>query len=70
MITCEYDKCLISIPKSCIFKTLKPTLGNDIVATFTMNNLEGASLYDLIEIDEEMVLLMVKEQLNCYRIIK
>jgi len=47
---------------------LNPTLGNDIVATFTMNKLEGASSYDLIEIDEEMVLLMVKKQLNRYRI--
>jgi hypothetical protein len=49
---------------------LNPTLGNDIVATFTMNNLESTSLYDLIEIDEEMVLLMVKERLNSYRIRK
>ncbi len=55
--------CLISIPKSCIFKILNPTIGNDIVVAFTMNNSKGASLYDLIEIDEEMVLLIVKEHL-------
>jgi hypothetical protein len=42
---------------------LNPTIGNDIVVAFTMNNSKGASLYDLIEIDEEMVLLIVKEHL-------
>jgi hypothetical protein len=41
---------------------LNPTLGNDIVATFSMNNSKGASLYDLIEIDEETVLLMVEKK--------
>jgi hypothetical protein len=35
-----------------------------------MNNYEGASLYDLMEIDEKMVLSMVKEQLNHYKIRK
>jgi hypothetical protein len=35
-----------------------------------MNNCEGASLYDLMEMNEEMVLSMVKEQLNHYRIKK
>jgi hypothetical protein len=35
-----------------------------------MNNCEGASLWDLMEINEEMVLSMVKEQLNHYIIIK
>jgi hypothetical protein len=31
---------------------------------------QGASLYDLIKIDEEMVLLIVKEQLNHHKIRK
>jgi hypothetical protein len=35
-----------------------------------MSNYEGASLYDLMQIDEEMVLSMVKEQLNHYKIRK
>jgi len=35
--------CLISIPKSCIFKILNPTIGNDIVVAFTMNNSKGVS---------------------------
>jgi hypothetical protein len=35
-----------------------------------MINYEAASLYDLMEIDEEMVLSMVKEQLNHYKIRK
>jgi hypothetical protein len=35
-----------------------------------MSNYEGPSLYDLMEIDEKMVLSMVKEQLNHYKIRK
>jgi hypothetical protein len=35
-----------------------------------VNNCEGASLYDLMENIEKMVLLVVKEQLNHYIIRK
>jgi hypothetical protein len=35
-----------------------------------VSNCEGASLYDLMETIEKMVLLMVKEQLNHYIIRK
>jgi hypothetical protein len=35
-----------------------------------MSNYESASLYNLMENDEEVVLSMVKEQLNHYKIKK
>jgi hypothetical protein len=44
------------------------TVVASIITNFEMNNSTVRSLYDLMETDEEMALLMVKEQLNHYRI--
>jgi len=40
------------------------------VVAFTISNLKGTSLFDLMEIDKDMVLSMVKEQLNLYKVRK
>jgi len=38
------------------------------MTNYEMNNFGVRSLYDLMEIDEKMVLSMVKKQLNHYKI--
>jgi len=38
------------------------------MTNYEMNNFRVRSLYDLMEIDEKMVLSMVKKQLNHYKI--
>jgi SET domain-containing protein len=45
------------------YKNLNQDATSEVVA-FTINNLKGTSLFDLMEIDKDMVLSMVKEQLN------
>jgi hypothetical protein len=42
-------------------KSLSPIATIKVVAPSIMNNEKGTSLYNLMEIDKEMVLLMVKE---------
>ncbi len=42
-------------------KILNPITTIKVVAPYTVNTEKGSSLYDLMEIDKEMVLLMVKE---------
>jgi hypothetical protein len=42
-------------------KRLSPIATIKVVFSSIVNNEKGTSLYDLMEIDKEMVLLMVKE---------
>jgi hypothetical protein len=42
-------------------KSLSPIAIIKVVASSIVNNEKGTSLYDLMEIENEMVLLMVKE---------
>jgi hypothetical protein len=57
------------------YKFFNLSATSEIVVAFTtidfeVSNSTVGSLYDLMETDEEMVLSMVKEQLNHYRIKK
>jgi hypothetical protein len=54
----------------CAYKYLNPSDVNVGVPNFASQNIEPISLYDLIKIDEEMALSVVKKQLNHFRIKK
>ncbi len=51
------------------YKNLNQDATSEVVA-FTISNLKGISLFDLMEIDKDMVLSMVKGQLNHYKVRK
>jgi hypothetical protein len=51
------------------YKNLNQDATSEVI-TFTISNLKGTSLIDLLEIDKDMVLSMVKKQLNQYKVRK
>ncbi len=54
----------------CAYKFLNPTNVSERVSNFALESSQFTSLYDLMEIDEDMALSMVKEQLTHFRIKK
>jgi hypothetical protein len=75
LITNEYDKYVLFPLLVHAYRFLNMFTTSEIVVASTMTNYEMnnfgvKSLYDLMEIDEKMVLSVVKEQMNHYRIRK
>jgi hypothetical protein len=66
LIASEYDMYVLFPLLVHVYKFLNPYATSEIVVAstsidFEMNNFRVGSLYDLMEIDEKMVLSMVKE---------
>ncbi len=75
LIAGEYDRYVLFPLLIHAYKFLNPFATNETVATSTtidseVNNFKVKTLYDLMETNEKMASLMVKEQLNHYRISK
>ncbi len=70
LIVGEYDKYVLFLLLVHAYKVLNSSTTNEIVISimnnsklidYEVNNFKGASLYNLMQIDEKMVLLVVKE---------
>jgi hypothetical protein len=79
LIVGEYDEYVLFLLLVHAYKVLNSSTTSEIVVSivnnsklinYEMNNFKDASLYNLMQIDEKMVLLVVKERLNHYKIRK
>jgi hypothetical protein len=60
-IASEYDRAILFSLLFCAYKFLNPTNVNERVPNFASESSQSTSFYDLMEIDEDMALLVVKE---------
>jgi hypothetical protein len=66
----EYDRAILFPLLVCAYKFLNPTNVSERVLNFALESSQSTSLYDLVETDEHMALLVVKEQLTHFKIRK
>jgi hypothetical protein len=66
----EYDRAIFFPLLVCAYKFLNPTNVSERVPNFASKSSQFTSLYDVMEIDEDMALSMVKEQLTPFKIKK
>jgi hypothetical protein len=66
----EYDRLTLLPLLVCAYKFLNPTNVSEKVPNFALESSQSKSLYDLMEIDEDMALSVVKEQSTHFRIKK
>jgi hypothetical protein len=66
----EYDRLTLLPLLVCAYKFLNPTNVSEKVPNFALESFQSISLYDLMEIDEDMPLSVVKEQLTHFKIKK
>ncbi len=70
-IASEYDKAILFPLLVCAYKFLNPTNVSEWIPNFASKSSQFINLiYDLMETDEDMTLLVVKEQLTHFRIKK
>ncbi len=69
-IASEYDKAILFLLLVCAYKFLNPINLSERVLNFALKSSQSTSFYDLIEIDEDMALSMVKEQFTHFKIKK
>jgi hypothetical protein len=66
----EYDRAILFLLLVCAYKFLNPTNVTERVLNFALESSQSTSLYDFMETNEDMTLLVVKEQLTHFRIEK
>jgi hypothetical protein len=66
----EYDKPILFLLFVCAYKFLNSTNVNEKVSNFASESSQSTSLYVFMEIDEDVILSMVKEQLTNFKIKK
>jgi len=66
----EYDRAILFSLLVCAYKFLNPTNVSGRVLNFALESSQSTSLYDFMETNEDMTLLVVKEQLTHFRIKK
>jgi hypothetical protein len=66
----EYDRAILFSLLVCAYKFLNPTNVSERVPNFASKSSQSTSLYDLMETNEDMALLLVKEQLTHFGIKK
>jgi len=66
----EYDRLILFMFLVCAYKFLNLTNVSERVLYFASESSQSTSLYDLMEIDENMTLSVVKEQLTHFKIKK
>jgi len=69
-IASEHDKTILFPLLVCAYKFLNPTNVNEKNPNFALESSQSTSFYDLMEIDEDMALLVVKEQFTHFKIKK
>jgi hypothetical protein len=69
-IASEYDKAILFSLLFYAYKFLNPTNVSERVPNFALESFQSTSFYDLMEIDEDMVLLVVKKQFTHFKIRK
>jgi hypothetical protein len=60
----EYDRAILFPLLVCAYKFLNPTNVSERIPNFALESSQSSSLYDFMEIDEDMALLVVMEQLT------
>jgi hypothetical protein len=66
----EYDRAILFPLFVCAYKFLNPTNVSERVHNFASESSQSTSFYDLMEIDKDMALSMVKEQFTDFKIKK
>jgi hypothetical protein len=69
-ITSDYNRQVLFPQLLCTYKFLNLANVSEKTASFALKFFQSSSLYDVMEIDEDVALSMVKKQIFCFKIKK